>query len=302
MSAPHSPERLVVVAAIPDELRNLLTRNYTLVGLAEADPDERFRIAVTTSMAGFDAALMERLPGLELIACNGVGLDRIDLAAARARDILVRHTPGVLTEDVADAAIGLMYAAARRIAEADRFVRARRWGPEKMPLSRRIAGGTAGIVGMGRIGQAIARRAAGLGMTVLYNSPRKKDELEWEHVPDLRELAERADVMILACPGGAATAGMIDHVILKALGPKAFLVNVARGEVVDEDALIDALGRGTIGGAALDVFRTEPGIDARFFELDNIVLQPHYAALTAETRAQIAARIDRDIAAFLAGD
>ena len=293
-------ERLVVVAAVPDELRARLSASHELVELAQADPAERFRIAVTTSMAGFDAALMDRLAGLALIACNAVGLDRIDLTAAEARNIRVRNTPGVLTEDVADAAIGLMYAVARRIAEADRFVRAGRWGPEKMPLSQRIAGATLGIVGMGQIGQAIARRGQGLGMNVLYTSPSAKPDLSWTWVADVEALARAANVLILACPGGPATAGMIDARILAALGPAGFLVNVARGEVVVEGDLIAALQARSIGGAALDVFESEPAIDRRFFDLDNVVLQPHYAALTAQTRADIAAKLDRDIAAYLA--
>lgn len=294
-------ERLVVLAAIPDQLRNLLAQRHELVALADADPAESFRIAVTTSMVGADAALMARIPGLAMIACNGVGLDRIDLAAAQALDIRVSNTPGVLTEDVADSAIGLMFAITRRIVEADRFVRARRWGPEKMPLSTRITGATLGIVGMGQIGRAIARRAHGLGMTVLYTTPQAKPDLPWEHVTDATALAARSDVLILACPGGAETAGMIDAAVLRALGARGFLINVARGEVVDEAALIDALELKSIAGAALDVFASEPDIDLRFFDLDNVVLQPHYAALTAETRADIAAMLDREITSFLAG-
>jgi lactate dehydrogenase-like 2-hydroxyacid dehydrogenase len=294
-------ERLVVTGPIPDELRNLLSQSHDLVELADAQPGEPFRIAVTTSMKGFDSATMDRIPGLAMIACNGVGLDKIDLPAAEQRGIRVNNTPGVLTEDVADTAIGLMFAIARRIVEADRFVRAYRWGPEKMPLSRRISGGSLGVVGMGAIGQAIARRGNGLGMTVRYTTPRAKPELPWEHVADAATLAEQSDVLILACPGGPQTAGMINRQVLEKLGPRGFLINIARGEVVDEEALIEALAAHRIGGAALDVYRSEPDIDPRFFDLDNVVLQPHYAGLTAETRADIASKLDRDIAAFLAG-
>lgn len=294
-------ERLVVTGPIPDELRNLLSQSHELVELADAKEGEPFRIAVTTSMKGFDAATMDRIPGLKMIACNGVGLDKIDLPAAEQRGIRVNNTPGVLTEDVADTAIGLMFAIARRIVEADRFVRAHRWGSEKMPLSRRISGGSLGVVGMGQIGQAIARRGQGLGMTVRYTTPNAKPELSWEHVADAATLAEQSDVLILACPGGPQTAGMIDRTVLEKLGPRGFLINIARGEVVDEEALIEALTAHSIGGAALDVYRSEPNIDPRFFDLDNVVLQPHYAGLTAETRADIASKLDRDIAAFLAG-
>jgi hydroxypyruvate reductase len=293
-------ERLVVTAAIPDQLRQTLSRNYELVEAADRTHEERFEVAVTTSMAGFASALMERIPGLKMIACNGVGLERIDVAAAKRLGIRVCNTPGVLTEDVADAAIGLMFAVARRIVEADRFVRAGRWGPENMGLSHRITGATVGIVGMGRIGQAIARRAHGLGMKVLYNTPRPKPELGWEHVGSLVETARRADVLILACPGGEATRGLVNGAVLEALGPSSFLVNVARGEVVDEEALLAALETNAIAGAALDVFLHEPDIDARFLNLDNVVLQPHYAALTTQTRWDIAAMLDQSIAAFFA--
>lgn len=293
-------ERLAVVTVIPDQLRDLLAQRYDLVEFADAKPDERFRVAITTSMAGFSADQMDRMPGLGLIACNGVGLDRIDLAAAETRGVSVQNTPGVLTEDVADGALGLMFAIARRIVEADRFVRAGRWGPEKMPLSTRITGGKVGIVGMGAIGRAIARRLFGLGMTVLYTTPAAKTDLPYRHVPDVTTLAEQVDILILALPGGAANQRLIDAGVLSALGSRGFLINVARGEVVDESALIDALQSGAIGGAALDVFNDEPKIDQRFFDLDNVVLQPHYAALTVETRGDIARMLDEAIADFLA--
>lgn len=292
-------ETIVVTSPIPDELRAALGARHRLVALDDMEPDAPVRIAATTSMGGFDAATMDRLPHLQLIACNGAGLDRIDVAGADARGIVVANTPGVLTEDVADAAIGLMYAVARRIVEADRFVRAGRWGPEKMPLSRRIAGGRAGIVGMGQIGQAIARRCAGLGLSVAYTAPRAKPEVPWTHVPELADLAERVDVLFLACPGGDATRGIVDGGIIAALGATGFLVNVSRGEVVDEEALIAALQAGALGGAALDVFVREPGLDPRLLTLDNVVLQPHYAGLTTQTRADIAATLVGAVDRFL---
>jgi lactate dehydrogenase-like 2-hydroxyacid dehydrogenase len=206
-----------------------------------------------------------------------------------------------MTEDVADAAIGLMYAAARRVAEADRFVRAGRWMQERMGLGISLHRKAAGIVGLGRIGQAIARRCAGLGMDVAWTGPRPKPDQPYPFVPDIRILAERSDVLILATPGGAETQAMVDAGVLAALGARGVLVNIARGSVVDEAALLDALGSGGIAAAGLDVFAREPALDARFLALDNVVLAPHSASLTIETRAALVARILSDIEAFREG-
>lgn len=292
-------ETLSVLAPIPPQLREKLSESHRLVELAHIEDRAGIRIAVTTSMAGCNAATMDLLPNLGLIACNGVGLDLVDLDAARARGIVVHNTPGVLDEDVADAAIGLMFAVVRGIVAGDRFVRAGRWIAEKPTLSRRMAGRTVGVVGMGRIGRAVAARLRGLGMTVLYTTPTAKPDLPYEHVANVARLAGRSDILILACPGGDATRGLIDLAVLEQLGAEGFLINIARGDVIDEPALIGALQTRIIAGAALDVFMQEPDIDARFMELENVVLQPHYAALTHETRADIATELDRAIAAFL---
>jgi lactate dehydrogenase-like 2-hydroxyacid dehydrogenase len=295
-------EPILVVAPIPQDLRAALAAAHELVEHRPADgPRPGFRIAVTTAIAGADAALMDSIPDLRLIASQGTGLDRIDLPAAARRGIAVAYTPDVMTEDVADFAIGLMYAAARRIAEADRFVRAGRWMQERMAPSISLNGKAAGIVGMGRIGRSIARRAAGLGMRLTWTGPHPKPELPWPHEPDLRALAAQSDVLILAAPGGAATERMVDARILSALGPRGILVNIARGSLVDEPALLAALESGGIAAAALDVFLAEPGLDPSFLTLPNAVLAPHYASLTHETRAALIARILDDIAAFRAG-
>jgi lactate dehydrogenase-like 2-hydroxyacid dehydrogenase len=213
----------------------------------------------------------------------------------------VAYTPEVMTEDVADAAIGLMYGAARLVAEADRFVRAGRWGKERMRPGISLHRKTAGILGMGRIGQAVARRCAGLGMQVAWTGPRPKPDLPWTRVDGLLPLAERADVLILALAAGPGTEGLVDAAVLRALGPAGVLVNIARGAVVEEEALIAALRDGTIAGAGLDVFATEPALDPRFLALDNVVLAPHSASITRETRAALVARILSDIEAFREG-
>ncbi|HEV7264761.1 MAG TPA: 2-hydroxyacid dehydrogenase [Falsiroseomonas sp.] len=295
-------EAILLLAPIPQDLRAALAERYELVEDKPADgPRPGFRIAVTTAMAGAGEAQFARLPELKLLSSMGTGLERIELQAAARHGIAVAYTPDVMTEDVADAAIGLMYAAARRIAEADRFVRAGRWGPERIRPSISLHRKAAGIVGMGRIGQAIARRAAGLGMRVAWTGPRPKPDLPWAFVPDLRSLAEQSDVLILAVPGGADTDRMVDAGILAALGPGGVLVNIARGSAVDEPALLHALESGIIGAAGLDVFATEPGLDPRFLAMENVVLAPHSASITYETRAALVARMLSDIAAFREG-
>jgi lactate dehydrogenase-like 2-hydroxyacid dehydrogenase len=302
---PTGKPEVVVVGKIPADLRQALAARFELVEgwslreQSEAKPG--YRIAVTTGMDGFDSVLMDRLPDLRLIASQGVGLERIDLTGAAARNIAVTRTPNILTEDVADFAIGLLYAVARRITEADRFVRAGRWGPERIAPSTSLHGKTAGVVGMGRIGTAIARRAAGIGMAVAYNGPRRKPDLPYAYVADIGALAEQADFLILACPGGPATAGLVTAGVLRQLGPDGFLVNIARGEVADESALLDALETGGIAGAGLDVFATEPGLNPRFLKLDNVVLTPHSASITREVRVKLIACMIEDIEAFLAG-
>jgi lactate dehydrogenase-like 2-hydroxyacid dehydrogenase len=295
-------EAVLLLCPIPADLRAALAEAYDLVEDRPADgPRPGFRIAVTTAMAGAAAAQFDRLPDLRLLSSQGTGLERIDLPAAARRGIAVAYTPDVMTEDVADAAIGLMYGAARLVAEADRFVRAGRWGKERIRPGLSLHRKTAGLVGMGRIGQAIARRCAGLGMEVAWTGPRAKPDLPWAFVPTLPGLAARADVLILALAAGPGTAGLVDAAVLRALGPRGVLVNIARGAVVEEEALIAALREGTIAGAGLDVFATEPALDPRFLALENVVLAPHSASLTQETRAALIARMLADIAAFRAG-
>lgn len=295
-------EAILLLSAIPADLRAALAERFTLVEDRPAEgPRPGFRIAVTMALAGAREEHFARLPDLRLLVSQGTGLERIDLPAAARRGIAVAYTPDVMTEDVADAAIGLMYAAARRVAEADRFVRAGRWAKERMGLGLSLHRKAAGVVGLGKIGQAIARRCAGLGMDVAWTGPRPKPDQPWTHEPDLHALAERSDVLILAVPGGAGTDGMVDAAVLDALGPRGVLVNIARGSVVDEAALLDALEQKRIAAAGLDVFAREPGLDPRFLALDNVVLAPHSASLTIETRQALIARILSDIEAFREG-
>ena len=260
----------------------------------------RVEMAVTTGGTGASRELIERLPQLKLIACFGVGVDAIDLAAARERGVAVTNTPDVLTDDVADLAIGLMLAAMRGIAVADRYVRAGRWLRANMGLQSKVSGKALGIVGMGRIGQAIARRAAAFEMSIAWTGPRAK-ALTWRYEPDLVELARSVDVLIAACPGGEATRGLISRAVLEALGPKGVFVNVARGSVVDEMALVELLTARQLGGAGLDVFANEPKVPEALLTLDHVVLQPHQASATRETRAAMGQLVIDNVAAFVAG-
>jgi len=292
--------RLLAVSQIPPDLRAALTQRYGLADHA-GGPAAGYDVAVTMSVFGVNAALMDTLPDIKLIACNGAGLERIDLVEAKRRGIAVCHTPDELAEDVAEGAIALTYAIMRRIVEADRFVRAGRWSKERMAPSRRLAGKAVGIFGLGRIGRLVAQRAQAIGMHVLYSGPKAKPDVPYSFVTTMLELAERSDVLILSCPGGEATRHLVGQAVLKALGPDGYLVNVARGSVVDETALIAALQDRTIAGAALDVFASEPNLDPRFLALDNVVLQPHSASITHETRAAMLARLLGDIAAYAEG-
>ncbi len=292
--------RLVVTSPIPPELAQVLARGNELVPMQDGVMPG-FDIAVTTSVGGADAALFDRLPDLRLLLCNGTGLENIDLGAARQRGIIVRNTPDEVTDDTADFAIGLTFAVLRRIAEADRFMRAGRWGPERMSPSRRVFDRRMGIVGLGKIGKTIARRASGLGMTVLYTGPRPKQGEALEYRPSLHDLAAEVDVLVLSCPGGPGTHHIVDAAVLERLGKEGVLINVSRGSVVKEDDLIAALEAGTIAGAGLDVFAAEPAFDERLAGFDNVVLAPHYAAVTRETRLGIATTLAGAAEDFRAG-
>jgi hydroxypyruvate reductase len=234
------------------------------------------------------AELMAQLPALELISVMGVGYDGIDVAAAKARGITVTHTPDVLNDDVADLAIGLMLSAARQLPAADRYVREGRWPGGPMPLARKMSGARLGIVGMGRIGQAIAHRATAFGMTIAYTARSAKADIAWRYLPSATALAAVSDFLVVITPGGAATRKLINAEVLAALGPQGILVNVARGSVVDEAALIAALEKGLIGGAALDVFENEPHVPERLRALPHVVLVPHIGSATTSTRQAMA--------------
>src|SRR6185436_7081620 len=204
-----------------------------------------------------------------IVSVFGVGYDGIDVAAARERGIAVTHTPNVLNDEVADLAMALVLAVSRRLVEADRYVRTGAWAKGPMPLARKVSGARIGIVGLGRIGNAIARRAEAFGMSIAYTSRNAKPESPYRYFPSAEALAAEVDFLVVITPGGAGTRKLIDAKVLKALGKDGYLINVARGSVVDEAALIEALQNGTIAGAGLDVFEAEPNVPAALAALDN---------------------------------
>lgn len=232
----------------------------------------------------FSGEAMDRFPALEIIAKFGVGYDTVDVTAATERGIVVTNTPDVLTDEVADLALGLLIATFRRIPQADRFVRDGRWRTGRFPLSSSLRGRRVGIVGLGRIGSAVARRIAALGLEVAYTSRSRKADQPWAYHADLAGLADWADVLVVVVPGSPETSGMVDAKVLSALGPEGVLINVARGSVVDEQALIEALETGAIAAAGLDVFANEPEIPARLIACENTVLLPHIGSGTVSTR------------------
>jgi len=271
------------------------------LGACVAARGGEFVALVTSAPVGADAALIAALPGLKVISSFGVGLDALDLDAARRRGIAVGYTPDVLNDCVADTAFALVMDVARRVAEADRFVRRGDWPRGRFPLATRVSGKRLGILGMGRIGRVIARRASGFDMAVRYHNRRPLADSPHGYEATLKGLAEWADFLVVASAGGAETRGLVSREILDALGPQGFLVNVARGSVVDEVALIDALQQGRIAGAGLDVFDDEPHVPDALIALDNVVLLPHVASNTHETRAAMARRVEDNLAAGLAG-
>jgi lactate dehydrogenase-like 2-hydroxyacid dehydrogenase len=258
--------------------------------LHESDPAAFAKIApqiraiAASGESKVSAELMAKLPALEIISVFGVGYDGIDTQAAKARGVMVTHTPNVLNDDVADLAIGLMLAAARQLPAADRYVKDGKWPNGPMPLTRKVSGARLGIVGMGRIGQAIAARAQAFGMRIAYTARNAKTDMAHRYVATPTALAAESDYLVVITPGGAGTRKLINAEVLAALGTKGILVNVARGSVVDEAALIEALQNGVIGGAGLDVFENEPNVPEALRQMPHVVLAPHIGSATTNTR------------------
>ena len=253
---------------------------------------------VTSAISGASAELMTALPNLRVISSFGVGFDKVDIAHAQSRGIPVGTTPGVLDDCVADLALTLLLDVARGASAADRFVRRGDWLRGRAPLGTRVSGKRMGILGMGRIGQAIAKRAAGFDMTVGYHNRREVPGTGFEYLPSPTSLAAWADFLVVVVAGGASTRHLVSREVLDALGPHGFLINVARGSVIDEAALVQALIDQRIAGAGLDVFDDEPRVPSALFELDNVVLLPHIASGTHDTRQAMADLVFDNLQSF----
>ena len=269
--------------------------------LAEVGPS--IRGIVTKGDVGADAQIIAACPALEVIVIYGVGYDSIDMAACRARNIRVANTPDVLTEDVADLGVAMMLALSRGLIGADAWVRDGNWAAKgSYPLQRKVSGRRAGILGLGRIGRAVGERLAGFGMQIAYSSQSPKMDVEdWEHVPDPVALARGSDVLFVTLAASPETRHIVNAEVLTALGPEGMLVNISRAANIDEAALLAALESGALGSAALDVFEGEPRLDPRFVSLPNVLLQPHHASATVETRRAMGQLMRDNLAAHFAG-
>jgi lactate dehydrogenase-like 2-hydroxyacid dehydrogenase len=262
---------------------------------------DRITAVASSNSGGINGATMAKLPKLKTIAHFGVGYDTVDVDAARARKIAVTNTPDVLTEEVADLALALVLAAVRKVPHGDKFVRDGKWLKGAMPLTESVQGKTCGIIGMGRIGRAIAKRAEAFNLRIAYQGPNKKNDVAWAYFKDPVELAKEADIVVVACPGGEATRGLVTRAVLEALGPKGTIVNISRGTVIDEPAMLEALQTGKLGAAGLDVFADEPRVPEGFLALDNVVLQPHVGSATHQTRKAMGQLVIDNLAAHFAG-
>jgi len=306
------PEILVLGAGWMPEVSEELERRFVCHHLAQVAPDERpafiaaiagrVRGVFTSGTVGIDAALAAQLPQLEIVAVHGVGVDAVDFKALAPRAIPVTNTPDVLTDDVADLAVALLLAAARRLPMLDRYVRAGGW-EAKQPLapSRALRGKVAGILGLGRIGQAVAARLEGFGMQIRYYQ-RSTAQLAYPRSASPLALARESDYLIVCAPGGPGTRHLVDAAVIDALGPEGTLVNIARGSLVDEAALVHALEQGRLGAAALDVFEDEPRVPPALKAMDNVVLAPHVGSFTLEARTAMGMLAIANLLAHFAGE
>ncbi|MFL1904838.1 2-hydroxyacid dehydrogenase [Streptomyces tauricus] len=310
-SAPTDPAAqgtVLQVSPLLPALEKALAERHRTVRLHELpDPAAYLReqaegvVAVVTSARfGVANSLMDALPKLGAIVHFGVGYETTDVAHARARGVDVSNTPDVLNDCVADLAVGGLIDVMRELSAADRYVRAGRWGAAPYPLTSRVSGKRVGILGLGRIGRAVARRLEGFGMDIAYCSRGPVSDVPYRYLPTARELAAECDAVVVTVAGGAGTRGLVSAEVLDALGPRGFLVNVARGSVVDEPALVAAVREGRIAGAALDVFADEPNVPQALLESDRVLLLPHVASGTHETRQAMADLVLGNVQRFMA--
>jgi lactate dehydrogenase-like 2-hydroxyacid dehydrogenase len=300
---------LLLVEPTMKALEDQLDATYTVLRLYDESQKQAIerslqdiRAVSTGGGGGISNEWIEKLPNLGVIAVNGVGTDRIDLKFARERNVDVATTLGVLTDDVADVGIALMLAVLRNVAAGDAYVRGGEWTKGSFPLGVSPKGKRVGILGLGQIGKAFGRKAEAFGMSVRYWNRSPVSDTNWKSCASPVELAEDSDVLCVVVAATSETQNIVDAAVLKALGSKGYLINIARGAVVDEDALLDALNNGGIAGAGLDVFLNEPNIREEFFTTPNTVLLPHIGSATMETRTAMGDLVLKNLAAFFAGE
>lgn len=284
-----------------------LAERYTVHKLHEIADKEAWLLANGARIrahagSGVQKPLMDRLPNLEIIASFGVGYDNIDTAAAKARNIRVTNTPDVLNDAVAEMTIGLMISLARHIPQGDRFVRSGQWPAGNFGLFSELTGKTVGILGLGRIGKEIAARAQAMKMRVIYYGRHHQPNVPYIYYDSLEDMARDSDWLVVIAPGGKGTEGIVSRKVLEALGPKGMLVNVARGTLIDEQAMVELLQNGGLGGAALDVFEKEPQVPETLLALDNVVLSPHQGSATHQTRDAMGALLVANLERHFAGE
>jgi hydroxypyruvate reductase 2 len=303
------PEILLTAPIFAPVLADL-EREFTVHKLWQAPDPNAFlenvcrevRAAVTTGLVGFRKSYIDQLPKLELIACFGNPRGTVDLAAAGKRGIRATNTPDAISATVAELAAGMAIALMRRICENERFVRARRWLQNPAGPGTTLVGKTCGIVGLGQIGRETAVRLEAFGMALSYHGPHRKPDVAYNYFEDVESLARASDCLILSCPLTPETRGMIDARVLDALGPEGFLVNIARGPVIDQHALVSALSEKRIGGAALDVFWDEPRVPEELMGMENVVLLPHIGSSSREIREERARKLMANLRAHFAGE
>jgi lactate dehydrogenase-like 2-hydroxyacid dehydrogenase len=299
----HGPNKPIVDNGFSD--RFVLHHFETTHDLERLTPEIAAKVrgmAVTYNTVRGDARTLARMTRLEIIASFGVGYDHIDIAYARDHDIMVTNTPDVLTEEVADIAMGLLIATLREFVKADRYLRSGLWQMQQFPLSvGSLRDRKVGMVGMGRIGQAVARRLDASKVPVVYHSRKPADGVSYKHYPDLIEMAKAVDTLVIIVPGGAGTAKMVNADVMKALGPRGVIINVARGTVVDEHALIAALKSGAILAAGLDVYEKEPNVPDELKAMQNVVLLPHIGSGSVVTRNAMDQLVVDNLKAWFAG-
>lgn len=300
---------LLITSPMMPMIEEQLDRHFTVERLYKAADKEKLlaefgpKVQALGATPGLkiDAALMQKLPALKIIGSFGVGYDAVDAKWAGEHGITVTNTPDVLNEEVADTALGLLLATIRQLPQADRYVRAGKWLERPFPLTVTLQDRTVGVVGMGRIGKAIAKRLEAFNTPVVYHSRNKAEGVSYKHYPDLKAMARDADVLIIITPGGAATRHMVNKDVLEALGPNGIVINVARGSVIDEQALIEALRDKTILSAGLDVFEDEPGVPQALIDMEHVVLLPHVGSASVHCRNQMGQLVVDNLVAWASG-